>query len=70
MATPQAGVELLPGRLKSLPLEAGHFSTCSLGYQHKVQQGHSKFSSVLKLLRQRDLVTTWDACPSAGVRGE
>lgn len=30
MATPQAVVELLPGRLKSLPLEAEHFSTCSL----------------------------------------
>lgn len=30
MATLQAGVELLPGQLKSLPSEAEHFSTCSL----------------------------------------
>jgi hypothetical protein len=40
----------------------------SVGYQHKGQQRHS--SSVLKLLRQRNLVTTYGMpAPSAGVLG-
>lgn len=78
MATPQAGVELLPGRLKSLPLEAEHFSTCSLwatstmsssgklsyGPQAPEPEKSSDHSSWAGRTS-----TTWDACPSVGVWG-
>lgn len=75
MATPQAGVELLPGQLKSLPLEAEHFSTCSLRAS-RTMSSSSKLSygpQAPEPEKSSDHVseksTTWDACPSAGVWG-
>lgn len=47
---------LLPGRLKSLPLEAAQFSTSSLSSQHNVQQRQAQPRSSSPELQ--DLVTT------------
>lgn len=61
-ATAQAGVALLPGRLKSLPLEAAQLSTSSLSSQHSVQQRQAQPRSSRPELQELVIRTSTIGC--------